>query len=518
MAGKLKTINTDQVKIEKNFNVRNAELVEPIDNDLIASVKGVGVMIPLHVRTKKGKYFLIAGERRLRSAIAAEVLKVPVIDYGEISDTEAHDIAFAENFARKDLTAIEAGKAAKTLVEQYKGDYEAVASKLGKSVGWVKQRVRIIDNLDEEVLHGIENEYPNFTASHLQIIAAFAPDMQWAILNQLYDSPTVEDVRQVAVEVTHCLKFAPWPVDEEVGNISACSNCRFRSSANPGLFDDITVDGTLTTDDRCTDKDCWKAKKQQWLKIRFDVEKKNYPELQLATVGSYYCYGGSELEDLGGQVPLQFAKLKKTAGKNSIPVMVIDDIGFGQIRYVAAQKEEETGSSEEKKTGGKKTMEEKRKGLNSKRFFLVLDWMRSMVCDMKLVELYQGQSQESRCLAVFALAASFGALLNNRYGRDDNGWAMFDRLKGLLGGKEDMTQLTAIAEEIFEMVKVPLVEEISYYGPVTMVPDEKIESAKRIAIMFAIDIDELFEKACQKYKEPKAWANQKESEPHETKS
>jgi ParB family transcriptional regulator, chromosome partitioning protein len=74
---------------------------------LIASVKQYGVLQPLIVRPqKKGKYELVAGERRYRAALAANLPSVPVV-VRELSDEESWQLALLENLQREDLNPVE---------------------------------------------------------------------------------------------------------------------------------------------------------------------------------------------------------------------------------------------------------------------------------------------------------------------------------------------------------------------------------------------------------------------------
>jgi ParB family transcriptional regulator, chromosome partitioning protein len=74
---------------------------------LIASVKQYGVLQPLIVRPQKeGKYELVAGERRYRAAMAADLPSVPVV-VRELSDEESWQLALLENLQREDLNPVE---------------------------------------------------------------------------------------------------------------------------------------------------------------------------------------------------------------------------------------------------------------------------------------------------------------------------------------------------------------------------------------------------------------------------
>lgn len=89
---------------------------------LANSVKEKGILQPLLVRPLNGgKYELIAGERRYKAAIIAELKEVPVLTQ-ELSDTEAYELALMENLQREDLNP----------VEETEGILELLSRKMGK--------------------------------------------------------------------------------------------------------------------------------------------------------------------------------------------------------------------------------------------------------------------------------------------------------------------------------------------------------------------------------------------------
>jgi ParB/RepB/Spo0J family partition protein len=80
------------------------------DNDalreLAISLEKVGVVEPVIVREKEGRYEIIAGERRWRAALEIGMKELPAI-VRKISDEEAFSLSLIENVHRKDLTDAE---------------------------------------------------------------------------------------------------------------------------------------------------------------------------------------------------------------------------------------------------------------------------------------------------------------------------------------------------------------------------------------------------------------------------
>ncbi|MHC5739725.1 ParB/RepB/Spo0J family partition protein [Nostoc sp.] len=75
--------------------------------ELVSSVKQHGILQPLLVRPLgSGKYELVAGERRYRAGLEAELEVVPVV-VRELSDDQAFQLALIENLQREDLNPVE---------------------------------------------------------------------------------------------------------------------------------------------------------------------------------------------------------------------------------------------------------------------------------------------------------------------------------------------------------------------------------------------------------------------------
>lgn len=74
---------------------------------LVQSVKEHGILEPLLVRPgKRGKYELVAGERRLRAARELGLKEVPVVVHA-LNDRQALQVALMENLQREDLNPVE---------------------------------------------------------------------------------------------------------------------------------------------------------------------------------------------------------------------------------------------------------------------------------------------------------------------------------------------------------------------------------------------------------------------------
>ncbi|MEK6334919.1 MAG: ParB/RepB/Spo0J family partition protein [Acidobacteriota bacterium] len=111
--------------------------------ELTASIREKGVLEPLLVKpATMGRWMIIAGERRWRSATAAGLTEVPCIEM-DVDDSAVAEIALIENMQRKDLTPWEEADGLRALCERFGYTHEDVARKVGKSRSTVTEALSI---------------------------------------------------------------------------------------------------------------------------------------------------------------------------------------------------------------------------------------------------------------------------------------------------------------------------------------------------------------------------------------
>ncbi len=112
--------------------------------ELTHSIREHGVLQPLLVRKIGDRYELIAGERRLRAAQAAELKEVPV-QILDVQDREALELAVIENVQREDLNIVEEAEAYRTLAEKFEMTQEQIAQRVGRARASVANTMRLLD-------------------------------------------------------------------------------------------------------------------------------------------------------------------------------------------------------------------------------------------------------------------------------------------------------------------------------------------------------------------------------------
>lgn len=110
---------------------------------LAQSIREVGVLQPLLVAERNGRYQIIAGERRWRAARLAGLDQVPCV-VREAEQLQRMQIALVENLQRDDLNPVETAMALQGLLTQCAITQEEAAAKVGKSRPAVANLLRLL--------------------------------------------------------------------------------------------------------------------------------------------------------------------------------------------------------------------------------------------------------------------------------------------------------------------------------------------------------------------------------------
>lgn len=121
------------ISIQEGFNPRvyfsDGEMQE-----LIASIKSEGVLQPIVVRLQPDNktYWVVAGERRYRAAVAAGLPEIPAV-VRHLDDKQARLTATIENTQRADMSPGEEAIAARNVLSDCDGDRAEALRLLGWS-------------------------------------------------------------------------------------------------------------------------------------------------------------------------------------------------------------------------------------------------------------------------------------------------------------------------------------------------------------------------------------------------
>lgn len=119
--------------------------------ELADSIKTHGIIQPIVVVKREGKYMIIAGERRWRASALAGLEKVPVIINKAVNEQKIKELSLIENLQREDLNPVEAATAIQQLMDEFNFTQEEVAQRLGKNRSTIANTLRLL-NLCPQVL------------------------------------------------------------------------------------------------------------------------------------------------------------------------------------------------------------------------------------------------------------------------------------------------------------------------------------------------------------------------------
>ena len=145
---KLKIMTLSVDKILPNPSQPRKEFSEKELFGLSVSIKENGLLQPVTVRKEEGKYYLVAGERRLRASKLAGLKVIPAV-LSECSQQESAVLAILENIQREDLNMFEQANAIVNLLREWDLTQEESAKKLGISQSYLSNKIRLL-KLDPE--------------------------------------------------------------------------------------------------------------------------------------------------------------------------------------------------------------------------------------------------------------------------------------------------------------------------------------------------------------------------------
>ena len=111
--------------------------------ELVSSIDASGLLQPVVVRPKDGRFELIAGERRLRAVQQLKWKTIPAV-VKEVDDRTLLTLALIENLQRHDLSAIDEALGYERLMEEFGVAQAEVARLVGKSRPAVANLLRLL--------------------------------------------------------------------------------------------------------------------------------------------------------------------------------------------------------------------------------------------------------------------------------------------------------------------------------------------------------------------------------------
>jgi len=177
--------------------------------ELAASIKEHGLLQPLIVtESERGRYIIIAGERRWRAAKSIGLTQVPCI-MRSLEQQHMQELSLIENIQREDLQSLEEAQAYRDLLDQYNYTQEDLAARLGKSRPHIANTLRLLNlapQFQEMLRRGA------LSAGHARAILSLPDGHKQALLAEriIKDSLSVRQAEQLAQKLRET-RPAPMP-------------------------------------------------------------------------------------------------------------------------------------------------------------------------------------------------------------------------------------------------------------------------------------------------------------------
>ena len=154
------SLNFDEIEIDlidlnpyqprTNFNQKDID-------ELASSIKELGLIQPITIKTKDKRYELISGERRLRAFKILKLKSIPA--YVRKADDQASlEMALVENIQRKDLDPIEIAISYNRLIDELSISHEEMSKRVGKDRSTISNYIRLL-KLDPIIQSGIRDNF-----------------------------------------------------------------------------------------------------------------------------------------------------------------------------------------------------------------------------------------------------------------------------------------------------------------------------------------------------------------------
>jgi ParB family transcriptional regulator, chromosome partitioning protein len=167
-------------------------------SELMASITEKGIIEPLVVRQRAGRFQIVAGERRYQAAVQIGLRELPVV-IRDADETEMLEIALIENLQRKDLTPFEEAEALHGLAQSCGYTHEDLARRLGRSRTSVTESLSLI-GMPEEIRNLCRLADISSKSLLLQIVRQDKPEKMTALIEKVASQggATRQELRQAS--------------------------------------------------------------------------------------------------------------------------------------------------------------------------------------------------------------------------------------------------------------------------------------------------------------------------------
>lgn len=500
---------------------------------LSQSIRNHGLLQPIIVREhplQSDRFEIRAGERRWRACKLAGLKEIPVV-VRKLDNEQALAVTVAENMLRKDLHPLEEADAIQLAFDR-EYDLKAIASRLGKSVGYLARRAsltRLSKAWRAEVMKA-ESDPSRLSAAHLELVArlpeatqdSLADDHFWPVFGRGF--PTVKELRQIVEGCMRSLGAMPWdPVDETIDpKAGSCVNCPKRSSRQPMLFpeDNPGKNGKAPNDDRCLDPLCFDRKHVAFVQRCECKHRAQHPNLRLVEIGVGTMNPAIQ-EAFGDRIERMYAPKLVRAGKpNAVPVMQVDGPKAGKLVFIdMGESVSANGNGRSQRPRGADgkvvpmTLSERRERLQKRRDAFIVkhvhEFLRNLTPE-KTLEIVSPWTQRrinkeagANMFDPVALSTAFGNTKRADYVDGGDAWKEYDSLRESEPNHEAAAALLAVAQVWIKRLNIQSGHTVA----------AQAEDARRMCGILGVDFLALFAEARRAIPQPKSWAEPEEPDP-----
>lgn len=179
----IQEITVTQIQVGKHD--QRATEDDPEIDELAASIRSIGVLVPLIVEKEGDTFQLVSGHRRILAAARVGLSTVPCI-VKDSTEARATETAFAENFFRKDLSPVEQAAAIRECIDKGTMNIEELAAGLHRSQQWICEQAKMT-TWPDEVLQAIHLKYISVSAAR-NIAAISDPQYRGFLLHNAVEN------------------------------------------------------------------------------------------------------------------------------------------------------------------------------------------------------------------------------------------------------------------------------------------------------------------------------------------
>lgn len=243
---------TDKIHKREGHNPRRIRSKAKMA-DMRESIRTKGVIQPILVRPHpeiEGAYELVAGETRLMLSIEVGRSEIAAL-VKDLTDEEMLDYAATENTQRIDMSPVDEGLAAQSLLAQGK-DKNEVCRVMGWTPAFFDGRIQLTHCCDDVSQALVDDK---IALGHAQLLSGLRETSQKNALKAILEKNlTVEQLSKIIAGMALTLKAAAF-------DLTDCQTCPHNSNTQASLFADSQSLGKA----RCLNKECYDKKTQAHL-------------------------------------------------------------------------------------------------------------------------------------------------------------------------------------------------------------------------------------------------------------